>query len=115
MFVKPAEGRSPRDPRTLLRIPREGIEVSEHDPSFATLRRHGDLVEDEPPAPVSEVAAERAGLAAETETVPDAAKPLAPVSEVAAERAGLAAETETAPDAAKPLAADADAAQAEEH
>lgn len=60
MFVKPAEGRAPRDPRTLLRIPREGVEVSEHDPSFAALRFYGDVVECEPPAPVSEVAAERA-------------------------------------------------------
>ena len=63
MYVKPAEGRAPRDPRTLLRIPREGVEVDEHDPSFAVLRLHGDVVEAEPPAPVSEVAAERAGPA----------------------------------------------------
>jgi hypothetical protein len=59
MYIKPAEGRAPRDPRTMLRIPREGMEVSEHDPSFAALRWHGDVIECEPPAPVSEVAAER--------------------------------------------------------
>ena len=53
MFVKPniAEGRRPRDPRTLRLLPDEGMEVPDHDAAFwRGLERVGDvIIEDQPP------------------------------------------------------------------
>ena len=51
MFVKPAPGRAPRDPRTNLRVPASGLQVPDHDPHWAILLRDGDVVRaDAPPA-----------------------------------------------------------------
>ena len=50
MYVKPVEGRAPRDPLTMLRILPEGTHAPDHDTSWAVLLRHGDVVEAPDPA-----------------------------------------------------------------
>lgn len=49
-FVKPGDGRAPRDPNTGLFVPPEGQRVSVFDASWHFLLRHGDVVEAEEPA-----------------------------------------------------------------
>jgi hypothetical protein len=51
MFVKPAEGRMPRDPHTNLRVPPEGQHAPPYDQHWALLLQFGDVIEcDEPKA-----------------------------------------------------------------
>lgn len=52
MLVKPAPGRSVRDPRSMALLPETGREVPDHDSFWLRRLRDGDVTKDEaPPSP----------------------------------------------------------------